>query len=232
MTRNNYSTDEFGRANGRDYHYLVDLDDQRAMRKLRVAKLLGRRVEIDTSPKAANDKLGFVSVQTRDSKGHIRGITEYQYSKKWEKLDSFSLPFEGLTEVKPSNSGGSVLKGPFAYYEAGQSKVTLQCKVHVEATVGELKAMEYGDEIHKEVSRAVDYAMRERMDEYREEKANYQRNECEHDLIIAEEEGPTFSMTGDIRAEEDETIVVCECGAEWAEDSEGNVTDDPQGVTA
>lgn len=183
MTGNeSYPTDEFGRADGRNYHYKIPLDDKRALSKLRVAdKVKGRWFEKESSASRDGKLDGCIHVQTKDDKGPISGLSEYEYSKEWE------YPFgPGRMEnlrVRPNTSGGGGIKvnGTVPAYGGAGFRYDLEVSFVSELTMSEARDMT--DEAYDTITNELHWAEQEAHEKRREAIAEERRN-CNHEHSV------------------------------------------------
>ena len=86
-----------------DYEYLISLDNERALRKVRVAeKVIGRFVETTTDADVCRKNLGTVLVRTHDDRGRIAGLSDnLLHSKRMQYpfgpgyLDRVGINYDG-----------------------------------------------------------------------------------------------------------------------------------------
>lgn len=160
-----YPVDEFGRPAGRNYNYRIPVENDRALRKLRIAeKILDRWFSEEW--KVLD---GYVEVQTRDKKGHLPGLAEYNYARGWEKFPARGRL--GRLEMKNAPRGGTRLKGSvfagFTCYGVDVDYVGVDFTVG--ATPSEIRAAyETGkneDEVVGEIEEALHWVLEDRYEE-------------------------------------------------------------------
>ena len=212
-----YPTDEFGRPDGRDYHYRIPLDDDRAMR-LAVWALNGMVhyddrfvVEWDDF---AGDGLSYIGLRTNDSKGHLKGLAEYAYSPRWEYVSDVQTTAVDEYRQNPSG-GGTKIVGTFDYDPTGDGVYrTLSYETVVNLTPTEFEAaLENRGDDWEAVRDAIHWAKEDAQAEYREARAEFQ-HECDH--------GPTLDADDVTVFHSPHAVAFCErCEAEI--DADGNV---------
>lgn len=208
----NYPTDDFGRPDGRDYHYRVPLNDERA------ATLASRALNglapfqdrfVVSWDEFSGDKIAYLGIRTHDSKGHLMGLAEYAHSPKWQNVG----PMSDIDEYRSGRSGGTKVRGSFRVDPQsfnGVSKLSFTTVLDVTPTELEAALSERGD-TWRDIQETIRYAKDDSMEQAREEIAEQQRN-CEHDHAVFPENhvGKTARSDG-----------YCEdCGAELTEDKE------------
>lgn len=179
-----YPTDEFGRPNGRNYHYRIPLDDSRAMRKARIAeKIKGRVLEWDCCD---DNPIGYTCVQTHDNKGPISGLGEYEYSKQWERPFGPGK-YENL-RIRYNNGGGTKIKGSVWTCDEYGTEYQLPINTAVDLTVGEVKdAIENCGDKWNQLLESIQWAIEDSLEEKREKEWQKQQ-ECSHDHVVVHDE--------------------------------------------
>jgi hypothetical protein len=211
-----YPTDDFGRPDGRDYHYRIPMNDDRAMR-LATWALHGRlhyddRFVVEWDDFAGD--LGYIGLRTMDSKGHLTGLAEFAYSPRWESVSDRQTCAVDEYRQNPSG-GGTKLVGTFRYSPTAEGfPVTLEYETVVSLTPTEFEAaLENRGDDWSEVRDAIRWAKQDAQEDYRQARAEYQR-ECDHGPTRGEDDVTVFH---DPRA-----VAFCEeCGAEI--DADGTV---------
>lgn len=174
-----YPVDEFGRPNGRNYHYKIPLDDSRALRKVRIAdKIKGRFIERNPT----DCSLYHVTFKTHDNKGPISGVEEYQHSEQWESPFTKSR-YSGL-EVRYANNGGTKVKGTVVNYgEVGRNDIVVNTTIDM--TLGEVKkaANHESDELYNEFREKMNWVERESPTQ-----RDIRQKNCEHKHAVEYDE--------------------------------------------
>jgi len=180
MEEKPYPTDEFGRPDGRDYHYRIPLNNDRAARLASLA-LNGMfpfkdRFVVEWK-EFSGDSLSYIGLRTNDSKGHLKGLAEYSHSPKWESLGVHS----DIDEYRPGYSGGTKIKGTFRVDPQsfnGATQLTFQTTI--DQTPKELeKAYDSMGDTWQKVLEQVRWAKDDSMEQAKQQIAEQQR-ECEH----------------------------------------------------
>lgn len=167
-----YPVDEFDRPQGRNYRYLINLDNWKAMQKVRLAEKLGDRwLTID----GKDAPTGCVHVETHDKKGHIPGLAKYVHSKAWRDFPSGPGRLEGL-EMRNAAKGGTRIRGSVAaYFDIyGMEIPHVDVDFTVAATPTEIEAAydgsaENADEVIDEIEDELHWTLEDRYDEMLEE---------------------------------------------------------------
>jgi len=206
MTEKSYPTDEFGRPNGRDYHYRIPLNDESAMRKAAWAlnELVFYKDRFVTEWDGySGDKLSYMGIQTHDSKGHLTDLAEYAHSPQWKDLGVMS----DIDEYRHGSGGGTKVKGTFNVDPQSFNGIqTLQFQTVIEQTPKELeKAYENMGDTWKDIQEQVHWAKQDAMESAREQIADKQRN-CEHEHSVFPDRFTGEHMNSDGYCED--------CGAE------------------
>lgn len=182
MTENNYPTDEFGRPDGRDYHYKIPFDDSRALRKVRIAeKVKGRWITHESSAKRDGRLDGCEHYQTHDNKGPISGIGEYEYSQQWE------YPFgPGRMEslrARPNTAGGggTKIEGTVPAYDEGGYRYNLEVSFTSDLTMTQLRGMD--DETYDTITEELHWAEQDAHEQRREKEWELMQK-CDHNHIV------------------------------------------------
>ena len=210
-----YKTDEFGSPNDRDYHYRIPLNNNRAMRLASWA--LNGMVHYQDRfvvewEEYSGDTLSYMGIQTRDSKGHLKGLEEFAHSPKWQNLNS---PMSDISEYRQNPSGsGTMIKGSFRVDPTSFNGIQhLKFQTVVELTPTEFeKAFEnMGETWTTKVQNAIKWAKQDSMKHTREQIAKQQRD-CDHEHAVIED-----GFIGETRKSDG----YCEdCGAEITKDKE------------
>jgi hypothetical protein len=212
-----YPTDEFGRPAGRDYHYRIPLNDDRAMRLATWAlhEMVHYKdrfvVEWDGF---AGDELAYIGLRTNDSKGHLRGLAEYTHSPRWEDVSDRSTTEVDRYRQNPSG-GGAKIVGTFRCDPTGDGAYrTLEYETVVALTPTEFEAaLEQRGDDWGEVRDAIRWAKDDAIEAYNEARAEFQR-ECDH--------GPTLDADDVTVFHSPDAVAFCErCEAEL--DADGDV---------
>lgn len=205
-----YPTDEFGRPAGRDYHYRVPMNDDRAMRLATWAlhgmlhydgRLVSQWREF------AGNSAAYIGLQTHDSKGHLQGLAEYAYSPRWEDVSDVETCLIDEYRQNPSG-GGTKVRGTFEYDPTGDGAYrTLEYDTVVGLTPTEFEAaLETRGDDWAQVRDAVHWAKQDAIEAYREARAEFQR-ECDHGPTLGEDDVTVFHAR--------DAVAFCErCGAE------------------
>jgi len=214
MSEKDYQTDDFGRANDRDYHYRIPLNNDRAMRLASWA--LNGMVHYQDRfvvkwDNYSGDKLSYMGLKTHDSKGHLQGLEEFAHSPKWQNLES---PMSEIQEYRQNPSGsGTVIKGSFRVDPQSFNGINrLSFKTVLELTPTEFeKAFDNRNDEWKTVQNSIRWAKDESMEKAREQIANKQRD-CDHNHAVIDD---------DYIAEYRKAAGYCEdCGAELTSEKE------------
>jgi hypothetical protein len=169
-----YPEDDFGRPAGRNYRYLISLDNWKALQKVRLAEKLGDRW-IHTETKDA--PLACVHVHTRDKKGHIPGLAKYVHSPEWQDFPSGPGRLEGL-EMRNASKGGTRIRGSVAaYFDIfGMEIPYVDVDFTVSATPTEITAAydgsssrEDADAVIDEIEEELHWTLEDRYEELSEE---------------------------------------------------------------
>jgi len=216
MSDADYPTDEFGRPDGRDYHYRIPLNNETAMR-LATWALHGMLryddrfvVEWDGF---AGSELEYLGIRTMDSKGYLAGLAEYAHSPRWESVG----PMTDVEEYRQNPSGaGTLVRGTFDYDPTGEGAYrSLEFETVVDLTPTEF-AEAYdtlGETWSEEVRPVIRWAKDDAIEAYNEARAEFQR-ECDH--------GPTLDADDVTMLHAPDAVAFCErCEAEI--DADGNV---------
>jgi len=117
-----------------DYQYLISLDNDRALSKVRVAdKVLGRIVERTTDAPVCRRKLGTVLVRTHDDRGPIMGLDgDLMHSQEWQYPFTKSwLSGVGIKSYKA--------KGTVKHYDRHGYEHNVEISVDTGMTITEMK---------------------------------------------------------------------------------------------
>jgi len=189
-----YPTDEFGRPDGRDYHYRIPMNDDRAMR-LATWALHGMvhyddRFVVEWDDFAGD--LGWFGIRTHDSKGHLDGLAEYAFSPRWESVSDRQTCEVDEYRQNPSG-GGTKLVGTFRYDPTGDGAYrTLEYEAVVSLTPTEFEAaLDARGDDWTEVRDTIHWAKQDAQEEYREARAELQR-ECDHVPTLDEDDVTVF----------------------------------------
>ena len=208
MSENNdYPTDEFGRPDGRDYHYRIPLNDKIAMSILRMKKQHSERHIVD---QCHDQPLGYVCCKTNDSKGPISGLESYQHSEQWER--PFTKGERADWEVRYAQHGGTKIKGTITAFNRCGGKVTVPFDTVVDMTLSEVKAAANGSlEELNELADEMHWVRRDAIEEHRE-RVHEAQQECDHAHFVEDASAHYDSPRA---------IGYCEdCGAELSENDE------------
>jgi len=218
-TAPDYPTDEFGRPDGRDFHYRVPLGDEPAATLAMMAlKGMGRydeRFVARWKDYSARKPGAYIGLETHDSKGHLAGLAEYAHSPAWEDVsdrvstdvDEFrqnptgrGTKFRGTVDVDPTGDG--VYRS--VEYDAVVTTVT----------PSEFRDALMGGDGSDDVRDAIHFAQRDAADEYRRRRAEAQR-ECEHVHFVR------FDEVDHGHPHDPRAVGYCEdCGAEVSDDGD------------
>jgi len=210
----NYPTDKFGRPNGRNHHYRIPLNDERAAtlasRALNGLAPFSDRFVVSWD-EFSGDRIAYMGIKTSDSKGHLQGLAEYAHSPKWQNVSS-RVSCE-IDEYRSGRSGGTKVRGSFRVDPMSFNGATkLGFSTVLDVTPTELEsALENRGDTWKEIQDTIRYAKDESIKNARERIAEQQRN-CEHEHAVFPENhiGETARSDG-----------YCEdCGAEITQNKE------------
>ena len=215
-TDKDYPETEWGRPDGRDYHYRVPLADdaaaELAFRALKGRFPYGDRFVVEWD-EFAGDELSYIGIRTNDSKGHLVGLAEFAHSPRWRDAGVMT----DIDEYRPV--GGAVrIRGSFIAYPEPHNRVSLTFDTTVNAAIDEFEtALDSMDgEVWTQITMAMSWAKDEAIEQYREDLMDYRRHECDHPHPV-EVDGNTYVV-----ARSPDAVAVCEeCGAEL--DERGNV---------
>lgn len=210
-SESDYPTDEFGRPNGRDYHYRIPLNNDAAARlaSLALNGMFPYKDRFVVEWKGfSGDSISYMGIRTNDSKGHLDGLAQYAHSPKWESVG----PMSDIDEYRSGRSGGTKVRGSFRVDPQSFNGIQrLSFDTVIDVTPSELEtALQDRGDIWDRIQETIHWAKQDSMDNAREQIANEQRN-CEHehavfpDRYISEHGGSGY----------------CEdCGAELTENNE------------
>jgi len=208
MSDNSYATDEFGRPDGRDHHYRIPLNDERAVtlasRALKGMWPYSDRFVVEWDG-FAGDSLRFMGIRTNDSKGHLDGLADCSHSPRWESCG----PMTEVDEYRDYH-GGTKVRGSFRASPEPHMEITLSFDGVVDMNKSDFEAaLENRGDDWNDVQRQLSWLKDERLEEYRQEREE-QRQSCDHTALLE----PTVTTHRDAKH-------VCEtCGAETDADGE------------
>jgi hypothetical protein len=205
MTEKDYPTDRFGNPDGRNYHYRIPLNNDKAMRLATWAlhEMVYYQDRFVTEwDEYSGDRMSYMGIQTHDNKGHLDKLAKYAHSPKWQNMGVMS----DIDEYRSGTSGGTKVKGSFGVDPMSFNGIsTLTFETTLDVTPTELEdASENRGDVWKDIQMSIRWAKDESMENAHEQIAEMQRD-CSHDHVI---EG---------------TIGLCceDCGAEIEESEDG-----------
>jgi len=186
MSDADYPTDEFGRPDGRDYHYRIPTDNDAAM-MLASWALHGRvkysdRLVSKWGGFSGDDGVSYIGIETRDNKGHLDGLAKYAHSPEWRDMGVMS----DIDEYRQNPSGaGTKVRGTFRCSpDDPHTEITLEFDTVVDLTPTELEAAyeNMGDDWDS-AQDSIHWAKQDAIEEYREELWEHRRD-CEHNHFV------------------------------------------------
>lgn len=177
-----YPTDEFGRPNGRNYHYRIPVNDSGAYRRAVWAlheMVLYKDRFVTEWKEFSGDKLSYIGLQTHDNKGHLKGLEEYAHSDQWQDLGMHS-DIEEYRYYK----GGTKVRGTFNVDpQSFQGVSSLEFTTTLDVTPKELEeAYENMGDTWQSIQMTLSWVKNDAMEQAREQIAEKQRN-CEHEHV-------------------------------------------------
>lgn len=207
-----YKTDEFGRPDDRNYTYRIPIDDTRAFRKASMHLKGFTDRWVDRLKDHDGSDIGHMVIQTKDDKGHLSGLTEYQYSAKWER------PFKHSRhdwEIRPANKGGTKIRGTFSAFDEAGFQITIPFDTTVSQTVSTVKAIANGEadsDVRNDFEEQMHWVKNDAIDAHRERVFEAQQD-CDHEHFVRDDSA---------FYDDPSAVGYCEdCGAEL--DDNGNI---------
>lgn len=182
MTEKDYPTDKFDNPDGRNYHYRIPLNNDRAMR-LATWTLHGMVYYQDRFVTKwdgfSGDRLSYMGIQTHDNKGHLDKLAKYAHSPKWENFG------RGEIDEYRGVAGGTKIKGTFGVDPMSFNGIsTLSFETVLDVTPTELEeAYENRSDVWQDIQMSLSWAKDDAMEQAHQEIAEMQRN-CSHDHVI------------------------------------------------
>jgi hypothetical protein len=170
-----YPTDKFGRATGRNHHYRIPYSDEVAMNIATWTlhdTINAERVVTEWGDFSGN-QLRYFGLETIDSKGHIDGLAKYSHSPDWSDAGILT----DVQEYRHATGGGTRIVGSFKFSPTPHGyPVTLKFDTAVDLTVTEFEdALEdLGQTWTEEVAGPIRWAKDDAMAEARERLAEHE----------------------------------------------------------
>lgn len=170
-----YPTDEFGRATGRNHHYRIPYSDEVAMNiaTWTLHDIINAERVVTEWGDFSGNQLRYVGLETIDSKGHIDGLAKYSHSPDWSDAGILT----DVQEYRHATGGGTRIVGSFKFSPTPHGyPVTLEFETAVDLTVTEFEdALEdLGDTWAEEVAGPIRWAKDEAIEEARERLAEHE----------------------------------------------------------